>query len=161
MNEDLKNLIAARGPEFAKQKMDAEAREAADVRDRKARSDKRRAEEVAVAQEIFDWFASSAGQALLTTMRDAKLDRAVVSVVPDGETAIWSDGRIELHRRFRMGGMRKTFANAAAYGSFARELCGDYHGGSPPLNEPLLALADYMRDGTIFDKLAEHLRKVP
>lgn len=155
MNEELKHLIAARGPEFAKQK----ANEAAEARNRKTASDRRRAEEFAVAQEIFDWFASPVGQTLLTTMRDAKLDRAVVSVVPNGETAIWSDGRIELHRSFRMGGMRETFADAAAYEAFARKLCGDYHGGKPPLNEPLLALAGYMRDGTIFDKIAENLRK--
>jgi hypothetical protein len=155
MNEELKQLIAARGPSYAATettKADVAASEAARAT---RNADSVRDREFAAADAIFTWLASPPGRELLSAMRAAGLGRATISVVDDGTTVLLADGRIELWRHFRMGGLRETFASADEYAAWAFKLSG---GSGAALDAPLYALAADVREGRVLDKIAEHLR---
>lgn len=155
MNEELKQLIAVRGPAYAAREAARAAVEASDRQRHEANVASIRDREFAAADAVFTWLASSDGADLLGRMRDAGLGCVAVDVASDGTTWLLADGRIELCRHLRMGGLREKFSSADQYVAWAYKLSG---GDGAALDMPLYALADDIREGRVLDKIAEHLR---
>jgi len=156
--EELKQLIAARAPAYVEEKRAADAVSASDRAAWNESGERQRVRgsmAVAAVGAIFDWLASAAGRELLAVMNRCGLGRVQLGT---SDARLLADGSIELYSFAKQWSACQTFVDAedfvvqtAYHASRGRRITR--------FDEQVIEVAKLINDGTILDRIAEHLRK--
>jgi hypothetical protein len=148
--EELRQLIVARAPEYARTK---EVLDAADLDAQRwsiAERERRRVQRLASLRaivHIFDWFETSIGRELLDIMTTSGLGRVTVS----HEAAILFTGNVELYAFAKQWSQRRVFRDAQDFADQTADSISCFDGLA-------IRLAETISDGTILHKIAERLK---
>ena len=161
MNDDLRQLIAARAPAYIAERMESDKRQAAADAEQERwerEAHVRRAAAKQAVATIFDWLASPPGVELLQELRAAGLGRVpfgsgdTTLVVDDGDGCV----RVRFYRFAKQWSQSRAFAAASEYEAFVASGATDT--AITCFDEPARALADLIASGTVLVRITECLR---